>query len=256
MTEFHVLIPARLASTRLPEKALADLVGRPLIVRVWENALAVGADSVTVATDSERIADVIRGAGGRVVMTASGHESGTARVAEAAAALGLDERAVVVNVQGDEPAVPPACVRQLVALLEAHAEAEMATLWTGIQEPDAWHDSNVVKLVTDHAGRAMYFSRAPIPASRDGDVADTPIRRHIGLYAYRGAALERWARLPPSPLERCEALEQLRALQAGWTIACAEAVQQVPPGVDTQDDLESMRRRFMNRLNANVEDVA
>lgn len=244
MNEFHVLIPARLASTRLPEKALADLCGKPLIVRVWENAVASGADSVAVATDSERIADAVREAGGRVVMTAEGHDSGTSRLAEAAERLGLNRKAIVVNIQGDEPAVPVGCVRQLVDLLEADPEADMATLWVRLGDPAEWRDPNVVKLVADHAGRALYFSRAPIPASRDQAFPAGQACRHLGLYAYRVGSLSRWPGLPESAIERSESLEQLRALQAGWRIVCQEAVEQVPPGVDTPHDLEAMRRRF------------
>lgn len=244
MNEYHVLIPARLASTRLPEKALADLAGQPLIVRVWQNALAAGADSVTVATDDERIADAVRTAGGRVVMTSAEHDSGTSRLAEAAESLALDDRAIVVNVQGDEPAVPVACIRQLVSLLGSDREADMATLWVAMDDPDEGHNPNHVKLVADHAGRALYFSRALIPACREPGQRTEPVRRHVGLYAYRVDALRRWSSLPRSPLERSEQLEQLRALQAGWRIACAEAVASVPPGVDTEHDLQAMRRRF------------
>lgn len=256
MNEFHVLIPARLESTRLPEKALADLCGKPLIVRVWENALASGADSVTVATDSNRIADAIRRSGGRVVMTSQAHDSGTSRLAEAAGLLGMDRQAIVVNVQGDEPAVPVACVRQLADLLESDPQADMATLWVRLDDAEEWRNPNVVKLVADHAGRALYFSRAPIPASRDGGFPERQVRRHLGLYAYRVDALERWCDLPESPLERYESLEQLRALQAGWAIACAEADERVPPGVDTERDLEAMRHRFRRRAGQPVNGVS
>lgn len=256
MSEFHVLIPARLASTRLPEKALADLAGRPLIVRVWENALAAGADSVTVATDDRRIADAVRAAGGRVVMTAAEHDSGTSRLAEAAETLGLDARTIVVNVQGDEPAVPVACIRQLVSLLDSDPGAEMATLWVAMDDGDEARNPNSVKLVTDHAGRALYFSRALIPACREPGERPEPVRRHVGLYAYRVEALGRWRSLPASRLERCEQLEQLRALQAGWRIACAEAVESIPPGVDTRHDLEAMRRRFAREPSRSMGEVS
>jgi len=256
MKEFHVLIPARLASTRLPDKPLADLCGKPLVVRVWENAVASGADSVTVATDSERIAGAVRQAGGRVVMTGQGHDSGTSRLVEAVERLGLDGAANIVNVQGDEPAVPVACIRQLVALLEADPQADMATLWVRLSDADEWRDPNVVKLVADHAGRALYFSRAPIPASRDQAFPDGEVCRHIGLYAYRVDALVRWPELPDSPLERYESLEQLRAVQAGWRIVCAEAEEQVPPGVDTYHDLEAMRRRFQRQAGQPVNGVS
>lgn len=244
MNEFHVLIPARLDSTRLAQKALADVAGRPLIVRVWERAVAAAADSVHVATDSEAIADAVRGAGGRVVMTGAEHVSGTSRVAEAAATLAMDPASIVVNLQGDEPAVPVACIRQLVDLMAGDAAADMATLWTALDDREQWSDPNVVKIIVDHAGRALYFSRAPVPASRSGSWPGDEARRHVGLYAFRAGALADWPRLPPSPLAELEALEQLAPLQAGWRIRCARAVEPVPPGVDTADDLVAMRQRF------------
>ena len=244
MNPFHVIIPARLASTRLPEKALADLAGKPLIVRVWERACAAGAASVHVATDSDRIADAVRGAGGQVVITASGHDSGTSRLSEAAGKLRLDGDEIVVNVQGDEPAVPVACLKQLAGLLGASTGARMATLWADLADAAEWRDPNVVKLVTRADGRALYFSRAPIPARRAGGWPQALACRHVGLYAYRAAALADWPELPASPLEASEALEQLRALQAGWEIACQRAVEAIPPGVDTAEDLAAMRRHF------------
>ncbi|MDT8449218.1 MAG: 3-deoxy-manno-octulosonate cytidylyltransferase [Wenzhouxiangellaceae bacterium] len=251
--DFHVLIPARLASTRLPEKVLADLAGRPLIVRVWEQVSVAGAASVHVATDCERIAAAVRSAGGEVVMTGSDHDSGTSRLAEAAATLRLDADAIVVNVQADEPLVPVECLHQLAGLLAADPTARMATLWTAADDRAQWMDPNVVKLVAGRDGRALYFSRAPIPALRDrndrdqADHEDWPAalaRRHVGLYAYRVDALREWSRLPESMLERAESLEQLRALEAGWPIACAPACAEIPPGVDTPADLEAMRERF------------
>ena len=244
MTGFHIIIPARLASTRLPEKALADLAGKPLVVRVWARALAAGAESVHVATDSERIAEVIRAAGGEVVMTAADHDSGTSRLAEAANRLALGPDEIVVNVQGDEPAVPIDCLKQLAGLLAARPGARMATLWVDIVERAQWADRNVVKLVARADGSALYFSRAPIPARRDGGWPEGQARRHVGLYAYRATALAEWSRLPRSPLEESESLEQLRALQAGWEIACERAVEAIPPGVDTAEDLEAMRAHF------------
>ena len=244
MTPFHVLIPARLASTRLPEKALADLAGKPLIVRVWERACAAGAASVHVATDSNRIADAVRYAGGRVVMTATGHDSGTSRLSEAARKLGLDGDEIVVNVQGDEPAVPIACLRQLAGLLGDSLDARMATLWVDLADAAEWRNPNVVKLVTRADGRVLYFSRAPIPARRAGGWPEALAHRHVGLYAYRAGALADWPGLPPSPLETSESLEQLRALQGGWEIVCQRALEPIPPGVDTAEDLEAMQRYF------------
>ena len=245
MKGFHVLIPARLESSRLREKALADLAGRPMIVRVWERACQCSALSVHVATDNERIAAAVRSAGGRVVMTSADHVSGTSRLAEAAGKLGFDESEIVVNVQGDEPALPTACVEQVAALLLEHPDCEIATLCAALESREQWLDPNVVKLVQDASGRALYFSRAPIPARRDGGWPGELARRHIGLYAYRVGALAQWSSLPPSALEASESLEQLRALDAGWRIACAEAGCPVPPGVDTEADLQAMRHRFI-----------
>lgn len=244
MTRFHIIIPARLASTRLPEKALADLGGKPLVVRVWARALAAGAESVNVATDSPRIADAVRAAGGQVVMTAADHDSGTSRLSEAASRLGLAPEEVVVNVQGDEPAVPIACLEQLADLLAARPGARMATLWVDLADKAQWVDPNVVKLVARADGSALYFSRAPIPARRDGGWPEGMARRHVGLYAYRASALYEWPGLPRSELEESESLEQLRALQAGWEIACDRAAESIPPGVDTDEDLEAMREYF------------
>ena len=165
--DFHILIPARLDSTRLPQKALADIAGRPLIVHVLERALASGASSVQVATDSDRIAEAVRAAGGRVVMTAPGHRSGTDRLAEAAELGSFSDQDIVVNLQGDEPGMPASCLQQVAALLAADPDASMATLWQAIESTREWSDPNVVKLVVDNLGRALYFSRAPIPHSRD-----------------------------------------------------------------------------------------
>jgi len=241
---WHILIPARIGSTRLPEKALADLAGEPLVVRVWENALRASARSVHVATDSPRVAEAIQAAGGQAVLTGVAHDSGTSRLAEAAEKLGLSDDEIVVNVQGDEPEVPPECLKQLVELLEADSRARMATLWTTLDSAAQWRDPNVVKLIEDRMGRALYFSRAPIPHARDRTWPVGRARRHVGLYAYRADALAEWRALPPSELEQLEALEQLRALDAGWCIACARACRPIAPGIDTEFDLEAARQRF------------
>jgi 3-deoxy-manno-octulosonate cytidylyltransferase (CMP-KDO synthetase) len=241
-SEFHILIPARLASTRLPQKALADIRGKPLVVHTLDKALASGAASVHVATDSPAIADVVVQAGGQVVMTSGDHRSGTDRLAEAAGRLRFPEEAIVVNLQGDEPAMPAACLVQVARLLEADSEAQMATLWQPTDDRQQWLDSNVVKLVANARGRALYFSRAAIPHVRDGDWPQADGRRHVGLYAYRASALKAWQSLPSSPLEIHESLEQLRALEAGWIIACAQAVETIPVGIDTPADLERLRQ--------------
>ncbi|MDT8408840.1 MAG: 3-deoxy-manno-octulosonate cytidylyltransferase [Wenzhouxiangellaceae bacterium] len=244
MIAFHVLIPARLESSRLPEKMLADVAGKPLVVRVWERARSSGAQSVHVATDHARIADAVLAAGGQVVRTGSDHDSGTSRLAEAVDRLGLDDSALVVNVQGDEPAVPVACIRQLAQLLQHHPETDLATLWMPITIRDEWQDPNVVKLLTDHQGLALYFSRAPIPAMRASGWPERLARRHVGMYGYRAGSLRCWSELPTSALAEAEALEQLRALQAGWKIICEQACAPIPAGVDTLEDLEAMRRWF------------
>lgn len=246
MIAFHILIPARLESSRLPQKALADLAGRPMIVHVVEQARRAGAQSVHVATDSARIAQAVRTAGGQAVMTASDHSSGTSRLAEAVASLGLGPDDIVVNVQGDEPLLPPTCMRQVAELLEADPDARIATLWMPLQDEAQWRDPNVVKLVAANKGRALYFSRAPIPACRDGGWPHATACRHVGLYAYRVRALTEWSLLAESPLEQHEALEQLRALQAGWPITCARAVEPIPPGVDTAEDLEAVRKMIQS----------
>lgn len=234
---FHILIPARLASSRLPNKPLADLAGRALILRVVDRARAAGAVSVHVATDSEEIARVVTDDGAEAVMTARDHRSGTDRLAEAAASLGLPADAVVINLQGDEPGMPAACLRQVARLLVHNPDSQMATLWREVSDAREWRDPNVVKLVADGAGRALYFSRSPIPAVRDGDWPGAAARAHLGLYAYRAGALAQWPSLPASRLEALESLEQLRALSAGWCIVCERAVEPVPPGIDTPQDL-------------------
>lgn len=244
MSDFHVLIPARLASTRLPRKPLAEVAGRALILRVCDRARAAGATSVHVATDSEEVAALVRADGGDVVMTREEHRSGTDRLAEAASRLGLAGEDIVVNLQGDEPEMPPACLRQVADLLAAQPAARMATLWRDVESETEWRNPNVVKLVTDERGRALYFSRSPIPHVRDGGWPGPAARAHLGLYAYRAAALEDWQTLAPSALEGLESLEQLRALSAGWIIACARAEEAVPAGIDTPEDLVAATARF------------
>lgn len=244
---FHILIPARLASTRLPRKPLALLGGRPLIVRVLERALAADAQSVHVATDSVEIAGAVTEAGGSVLMTGSAHRSGTDRLAEAAGRLGLGGDAIVVNLQGDEPMMPVACLRQVAELLHRDAQARMATLWHPLQSEEEWRNPNVVKLLSNSLGRALYFSRAPIPYPRDAAFPASAARRHVGLYAYRAAALATWGQLPASALEEAESLEQLRALEAGWPIACAQACAEVPAGIDTPEDLARVQTLIAGR---------
>jgi len=241
-TGFHVIIPARRASTRLPAKMLAEVQGRALIVHTLERAQASAARSVHVATDDAQIAAAVGQAGGDGVMTSSDHLSGTDRLVEAVNALGLDDEAIVVNLQGDEPGMPVACIEQVAGLLQRQPLARMATLWARLSDEAQWRDPNVVKLLSGHDGRALCFSRAAVPFVRFGPWPQSEARRHVGLYSYRVDALRAWPQLPPSPLESLESLEQLRALQAGWWIATAEACESIPVGIDTLEDLERFRR--------------
>lgn len=238
--EFHVVIPARYASSRLPAKALAEIAGRPMIAWVHERAAASGAAEVIVATDDERIAAAARAYGARVEMTAATHRSGTDRAAEIAERLGWADERIVVNVQGDEPLVPPRLIAQVAQVLASDPDAGIATLATPIERDEDLIDPGTAKVITDRAGRALYFSRAPIPFCRDGERPERA-RRHIGLYAYRVRDLRTLSREPPCALETTEQLEQLRALWIGMRIAVADAV--VPParGVDTPADLAAIR---------------
>ncbi|HET6588395.1 MAG TPA: 3-deoxy-manno-octulosonate cytidylyltransferase [Oleiagrimonas sp.] len=245
MPPFIIAIPARHASTRLPGKPLRVLGDRPLIVRVAQRALATGAEQVVVATDDERIAAALEGAGEgiAVCMTRADHASGSDRLAECAAVLGWADDTIVVNLQGDEPFAPVAGIRAVVHAL-ADGDAPMATLCTPIIEADELFDSNAVKVVASPAGRALYFSRAPVPWARDAFAeardrlpGDMPFRRHIGIYAYRAGFLRRFAALPPTPLECVESLEQLRALEHGHAIAVCDTPEPFPPGIDTETDL-------------------
>jgi len=239
---FKVIIPARLASTRLPRKVLAPLAGKPLLQWTWEAARAAGASEVIVATDAAEVLEACRGFGADARMTDAGHQSGTDRVDEIARQAGWADDTVVVNLQGDEPLMPPALLRQAAELLAGDASADIATLCHPLRTREEWLNPNVVKLVADERGYALYFSRAPIPWKRQGEAADSPLPeglafRHIGLYAYRAGALRRFSALPPSPLERCEMLEQLRALSHGMRIKVGAAAAPPPRGVDTADDL-------------------
>jgi 3-deoxy-manno-octulosonate cytidylyltransferase (CMP-KDO synthetase) len=244
----HVIIPARYASTRLPGKPLADIAGKPMIVRVAECARASGATRVVVATDDARVYDAVRAADVGAIMTRSEHVSGTDRLAEAIDKLGLDDDAIVVNLQGDEPLMPPRLIRDVADRLAAHPAAVMATACHAIAGRDEFLNPNVVKVVTDHEGYALYFSRAPIPWPRDAMAARTggPIKafRHIGLYAYRAGFVARYAAWPPCPLETTESLEQLRVLWHGEKIIVVEAEAAPAAGVDTPEDLERVRKYF------------
>ncbi len=249
MPAFVAIVPARLASTRLPNKPLADLGGKPMVVRTAERALLSGASQVVVATDHADILAACREHGVQAVMTRADHPSGTDRIAEVAAALGLADDAVVVNVQGDEPLIEPALIAATAALVSA--SVPMATAAHPIHELQEVFNPNVVKVVLDKAGRALYFSRATIPWHRDGFAATrdalpaayAPLR-HIGLYAYRNDFLQAYPRLDISPLEQLEALEQLRVLWNGYPIAVHVTEASPAPGVDTEEDLVRVRQFY------------
>ncbi|WP_298720497.1 3-deoxy-manno-octulosonate cytidylyltransferase [uncultured Oceanisphaera sp.] len=247
---FVVVIPARFSSTRLPGKPLADIHGKPMILRVAEQAQRSGAGRVVVATDDVRIRDALAASGVEVCMTGAHHESGTERLAEVVELLGLAADDIVVNVQGDEPLLPPALVDQVAGLL-AGSDAPMATLATPLEHAAQLTDPNVVKVVQSEAGRALYFSRSAIPFDRDGMADGTPdvghCRRHIGIYAYRAGFIRRYLALPVSPLEQLEKLEQLRVLWHGESIALSDACEIPPSGVDTPEDLEEVRRQLAVR---------
>lgn len=232
---FRIVIPARYESTRFPGKPLALIDGRPMIVCVYERARATRAHEVIVATDDERIAAAARLAGADVCMTASSHASGTDRIAEVARERGFGTDDIVVNLQGDEPRMPAALVEQAAAALAAHPAASIATVAAPVRSREEYLDPNVVKVVTDREGRALYFSRAPIPHDRDGDGHEA--RRHIGLYAWRTRALLRFAALAPTRLELLEKLEQLRALEHGMEVRVVEAAELPGADINTPEDL-------------------
>jgi 3-deoxy-manno-octulosonate cytidylyltransferase (CMP-KDO synthetase) len=249
---FRVVIPARHGSSRLPGKPLLPLAGKPLLQWVHEQATQSAATEILVATDDDRIADAARGFGARVLMTALTHQSGTDRIAEVAARAGWAPEDIVVNLQGDEPMMPAALVDQVAALLEAHPQDAIGTLASRIATLNAFLDPNVVKVVTDAQGRALYFSRAPVPWGRDSAPAGMAsqrgfagARRHIGLYAYRVEALRRLSMSPPSLLEQIEKLEQLRALEAGLSIRVADARVTPGPDVNTPEDLARVERLIL-----------
>jgi len=241
--DFRVVIPARYASSRLPGKPLLPINGRPMIQHVYERAVQCGAREVVVATDDERIASAAAGFGAPVCMTAVDHASGTERLAEVVEQYGWETDGIVVNVQGDEPLIDPALIRQVAGDLDGHQEAVMATLAYPLESSALLNDPNVVKVVLDRDGCALYFSRAPIPFLRDaGDAMAAGGLRHIGLYAYRAGFLGRYRQLEPAPCEQLEKLEQLRVLWHGLKIHVSMAAHLPGPGVDTRDDLQRVER--------------
>lgn len=248
---FHVAIPARHGSTRLPGKVLAPIRGKPMLQWVYERARASGARDVLIATDDAAILRAAAAFGATARMTMATHASGTDRLAELAAIEHWPDEDIVVNVQGDEPLIPPAIIRQVAALLESDAEAAIATLATPVESLAEFLDPNAVKVVADATGRALYFSRAPIPWNRDGAPAGLSsqqvfagARRHVGIYAYRVGALRRLASLAPNASERTEKLEQLRALENGLVIRVADAEERPGPDVNTPEDLERVAARL------------
>ena len=253
-----VLIPARLASTRLPDKPLADLAGVPMVVRVAQRCREAGARAVVVAADSPRILEACQAHGVDAVLTRADHPTGSDRLAEACTLLGLDGRDIVVNVQGDEPLIDPALVAACAERLQAHPECVMSTAAHTIDSVEEYLNPNIVKVVTDAAGRALYFSRAPMPWWRDGHaqgvtaLPDPAPLRHIGIYGYTAGFLRRFPALPPAPLEQIESLEQLRVLWHGERIVVHLSPQRPGPGVDTPEDLARVRRIFEQRSSADT----
>lgn len=263
---FTVVIPARYRSTRLPGKPLATIAGKPMIQHVYQRALESDAERVIVATDDQRIADVVAGFGGLVCMTQADHASGTDRIQEVAAQYQLADESIVVNVQGDEPLIPPAVINQVANNLSLHTSAAAATLSEAIVAQEDYQNPNIVKVVRNHQGFALYFSRAGIPYYRDvsplaaesqqdtakGFVAQDTAKgfvlpqRHIGIYAYRVSLLNRFVQWPVAALEQVECLEQLRILENGEAIHIDEAVAAVPGGVDTPEDLQRLQDGFLS----------
>ncbi|GAB59978.1 3-deoxy-manno-octulosonate cytidylyltransferase [Rheinheimera nanhaiensis] len=242
---FVVVIPARYASSRLPGKPLADIGGKSMVERVYQQALQSGASRIVVATDDERVAAVVDGFGGEVCMTRPEHNSGTERLAEVISKLVLPAETVVVNVQGDEPFIPPLIIRQVAQNLAAQQKARMATLAVPLTDSSEISNPNIVKVVSDKDGYALYFSRSVIPFDRDGKFQQQlaqHYRRHIGIYAYRAGFIQQYVSWPASTLEQIESLEQLRVLWQGEAIHVDTALQTPPVGVDTPDDLAHARR--------------
>jgi len=244
---FTVVIPARYGSTRLPGKPLLDIAGKPMVQRVWEQASRSAASSLVIATDDTRIREVAEGFGAQVCMTSAQHPSGTDRLQQVAREMAWDDEQIVVNVQGDEPLIPPAVIDQVAANLATRPQAGMATLCEPLEKLEELLNPNAVKVVADREGMALYFSRAPIPwprdafaQTRDAMPSQGQWQRHIGIYAYRTRFLHQYVTWEPAPLELLESLEQLRALYNGERIHVAPAVQPVPGGVDTQQDLDAV----------------
>lgn len=247
--EYKIVIPARYASIRLPGKPLLDIAGRPMVVRVADQAQETGAE-IVVATDDQRIFDVVEAHGYQAMMTRADHVSGTDRIAEIANKMGWAENEIVVNVQGDEPLIEPALIEEVALNMAQHNDAAIATACHQIHDKSQMLNPNVVKVVLDKEGYALYFSRAPVPYLRDAFASegelphDINVYRHIGIYAYRTSFLRDYAKLQPSPIERYESLEQLRAMWHGYKISVAVTTHPPAAGVDTEADLDEVRKIF------------
>ena len=244
---FTVIIPARYASSRLPRKPLADIAGKPMIQHVWEKAQQAGTNRVIIATDHEEIEKVAKAFGAEVCMTSTEHNSGTERLSEVIEKMAIADNEIIVNVQGDEPLIPPAIIQQVAQNL-AENQVNMATLAVKLETKEELFNPNCVKVVTDQKGMALYFSRAAIPFARDhfadcddAFVASQPYLRHIGIYAYRAKFVNQYIRWQPTVLEKLESLEQLRALWYGEKIHVELAKEAPQVGVDTLEDLERVR---------------
>ena len=235
---FSVVIPARYASTRLPGKPLLDIAGKPMLQHTWERALLSGASRVVIATDDARILEAANAFGAEVLMTSASHQSGSDRICEVVDALGFDDSECVINVQADEPLIPPEAIDQVAESLRLNAHYGLATLCESIEDEREYTEPSSVKVVMDKVGRALYFSRAPIPASVS---LPTECYRHIGIYAYRVGVLRKFVTWPVAAIEAVERLEQLRALYNGVAIHVSIASTRIPPGVDTPEDLAAVR---------------
>ncbi|MEC9376299.1 MAG: 3-deoxy-manno-octulosonate cytidylyltransferase [Pseudomonadota bacterium] len=244
-SNFSVVIPARFESSRLPGKVLIDLAGKTVLQWVWESASASNADEVVIATDNQKVADVATAFGADVCMTSSNCYSGTDRVAETCRLRSWSDNRIVVNVQGDAPLIPPESIKKVADLLHSHSEASIATLCVALSSEEDYFDPNIVKVIFDQYGRANYFSRAPIPFEAHNKNIDksawTYAYRHLGLYAYKSAALQALSNSKPSNQEMLEQLEQLRALSLGFDIRIAEDNHEHGPDIDTADDLERVK---------------
>lgn len=247
---YHIVIPARFSSERLPGKMLLELAGKPLLQHVWERAGQANANSVVVATDDNRIFTAAKSFGAHVVMTRTDHQSGSDRIAECAEQLGWHDDQLVVNLQGDEPLMPANCLDQVAGLLSSTPDCEVASLFWPIEDAEEVDNPNAVKVVMGIDGRALYFSRCPIPFPRGYSNIAGAMRegchwyRHLGVYAYRLSALREFTASEPTPLETTERLEQLRIMECGGRIVMAQACEYIPAGIDTWADLERVRKIF------------